>query len=81
MVIADQARFIQCASTLIQNAFSNMINGPVNILLRYDAYKQQVYFEVEDFARGIRQKDFDYLQETLDALNFPNINDKVEDDF
>ena len=59
MVILDQARFIQCASTLIQNSINNMFEGQINILVKFDAYKQQVYFEVEDSAKGIRQRDLD----------------------
>ena len=40
IVISDKARFLQCASTLIQNSINNMVEGPINILLRFNAYKQ-----------------------------------------
>ena len=74
MVISDQARFVQCASTLIQNSINNMVEGQISILVRFDPYKQQVYFEVEDSAKGIRQRDLDHLNTMLNALHCPNIS-------
>lgn len=57
MVISDKVRFRQCCSALIQNAIDNTNEGRINILLRYDAFKQEVYFEVEDFAKGMNTDD------------------------
>lgn len=33
------------------------MNGQINVFLKYDAYKQEVFFEVEDFAKGMDMKD------------------------
>lgn len=57
MVITDKVRFRQCCSALIQNAIDNTQAGDINIAVKYDAYKQMVEFEVEDFAKGMDNKD------------------------
>tara|TARA_B110000285_G_scaffold168112_1_gene188011 strand:+ start:934 stop:1122 length:189 start_codon:yes stop_codon:yes gene_type:complete len=62
MVISDQTRFRQCASTLIKNAIANTLRGSINLIVRFDPYKKKIAFEVEDFAKKMEKKEIDKLK-------------------
>ena len=57
MVKSDEVRFRQCCSALIQNAIDNSEAGEenkLNITSRYSVRKRCLYFEVEEYSRGMR---------------------------
>ena len=61
-VYSDETRFTQCCSSLIQNVIDNSVFGEknkINVSSRYNSTKQQLYFEVEEYSKGTRLKDFD----------------------
>ena len=69
MVISDQTRFRQCASTLIKNAIANTLRGSINLIVRFDPYKKKIAFEVEDFAKKMEKKEIDKLKQISTDLN------------
>ena len=59
-VISDETRFTQCCTSLIQNVIDNSLTSEknkINITSRYNSTKQQLYFEVEEYSKGMRLKD------------------------